>query len=469
MKLFKYILYPALGITLLAGCSKQLDLVPTDTLSDVNAFSTVADAQLASNAVYGGYGTYLNVMYSSALVTDEAKLGNDNAGQGALTYRYQYSADATTGGDVVGAYTGYYGMIDQANRVLAALPNVKAATPSDESRRTILKGQMLAMRALAHFDLLQLYAGNYSPSGLGVPIMLTSDILAKPKRNTMQEVITQVETDLTDAAALLPASTVANFTDTVMNPITIAAYRAKIALYKGDYANAITYATNVINSGIKPLVSGTDFAGIWTDANTNEILFRIRYSTSAAVGSAWTTTGNLVYISPSDKLVATYTNADVRKAAYIGTYATTPPKNYVNKFFNSSKGGRVVDIKAIRTAEMYLIRAEAYAKLATPNIVLGTADLNALRAKRITGYTNATFATAADLLTAVIDERFKELAFEGSRLFDLRRNNLPVSRNASDVGSTAWQTLAAGNARFVFPIPQYELLANPNNTQNPGY
>lgn len=104
----------------------------------------------------------------------------------------------------------------------------------------------------------------------------------------------------------------------------------------------------------------------------------------------------------------------------------------------------------------------------TPDLAAGAADLNALRAQRISGYVDETFATATDLINAVLDERFKELAFEGFRLFDLKRNNLPVQRLASDA-SSAWQTLAAGNYRFVLPIPNSELLANPNVLQNDGY
>jgi hypothetical protein len=96
--------------------------------------------------------------------------------------------------------------------------------------------------------------------------------------------------------------------------------------------------------------------------------------------------------------------------------------------------------------------------------------LNTLRAQRITGYTPVpNFSTAADLLTAVIEERFKELCFEGSRLWDLKRNNLPVARASTDVTSSAWQNLPAGDKYFVMPIPLLELQANPNAVQNPGY
>jgi hypothetical protein len=456
----------AIAAIIFSSCSKQLNLLPTDQFTDVNAFRTINDAQLATNEAYGRYGAYLNIIYANALLSDEAKLGVDNSGQGALTFRYQFSADGTTGGDVTSAYGGFYYLIDQVNRTLAKLPSV-IATPAEEPRRNILKGQLLALRGISHFSLLQAYCKAYDPNDpMGIAIMLVSDPTARPARNTVAESIAQIEKDLSDAYALLPAVTPSTFTDTVMNQVNINAYRARVALFKGDYANAISYATSVINSNVKPLVTGTAFSGIWTDANSNETLFRIRYANSTAVGSLWTTTGGLVYISPSDKLVNSYLSSDIRKAAYIGTGSG---KTYLNKYYTSSRGGRAVDMKPCRISEMYLIRAEAYARQATPNLVLGAADLNTLRAQRITGYTNQTFTAASDLVNAVLDERFKELCFEGFRFFDLKRNNLPVQRAASDVTSTTWQTLPAGDYRFTWPIPQYELLANPNMKQNPGY
>ena len=115
---------------------------------------------------------------------------------------------------------------------------------------------------------------------------------------------------------------------------------------------------------------------------------------------------------------------------------------------------------------MYLIRAEAYAK--TGNVTSGAAELNLLRSKRLTPYTNEVFASADALFTAIMDERFKELAFEGFRFFDLKRTNLPLQRGATDA-SPEWQTLAPSSFRWVLPIPRDEITANPNTTQNPGY
>ena len=478
MKISKYIAYAAFGFVALSGCSKQLDLKPTDTINESNGYRTINDAQLGVNGAYSRYTALFNDLFLTSLLSDEAKLGADNAGQGALTYRYQITSES---GDIQGGYASYYTMIDQINRVLVALPGVSVNPNNvafEEERRKQLKGQLLALRGLAHFGLLNSFCKNYDPSGKGVPIMLTPDPAAKPAHNTMGEVMTRIETDMADAYALLPVTTAANFTDTVMNRLNIDAYRAKIALYKGDFTGAIGYANTVIGqlgTVSKDLATGAAYNSIWTQSTypvLPEVLFRIRNATSVTQGSFWTTGANTVYIAQSDKLTGLYAAADIRKAAFIGSLpAGSGTKPYVKKHETvMAAGNRVTDLKAIRSAEIYLIRAEAYARQAAPNLAGGTADLNTLRAKRITGYVNVpNFVTAADLLSAVLEERFKELCFEGSRFFDLKRNNLPVSRALTDVTSTAWQTLPAGDNFFTMPIPLAELQANPNAVQNPGY
>lgn len=455
----------AAGAFLISSCEKELDLKPTDTIQENNAFISLEDVQRGVNAAHGRYSVYAGDMYANALTSDEAALGVDNAGQGALTYRFQYSADGTTGGDLTPMFGGYYALIDQCNRVLPKI-NTVTLDGAPESRRGILRGQLLALRAIAHFGLLQAYSPRYNASEpLGQAIMIESDVLAKKPRNTMGDVMAQIESDLREASGLLQA---APFSDTVMNKVNIAGYHARIALYKGEYQRAIDSATVVINSGVKTLAtSASAFSGIWTDLNQNELLFRRRYASAGdgAIGSAYTTAGNFIYISPSSKLIQAYTSTDVRRNVFIGG---SSGQYYLNKFYNSSKGGRVVDIKAMRVAEMYLIRAEAYAKLPAPNIASGAADLNTLRTARIGGYTPETFGSAATLVSAILEERFKELCFEGFRFYDLKRNNLPVQRNAADA-NPAWQTLDAASFRFVYPIPREEIIANPNMVQNPGY
>ncbi len=452
------------SMLLLAGCKKELDQQPPDAFGDANAFRDLKDIQLGVNGAYSRTAAVANDIYVNTLLADESKIGQNNAGQGALTFRLQFGADGTSGGDVTAAYAGYYALIDQVNRVLFQIDKV-LILPGEETRKNVVKGQLLALRGIAHLALLQSYADRYGSSNPGVPIMVEYCVTCKPARNTMGEVVAQIEKDFSDARSLMPAATFSSFSDTVMNSINIAAFQARTSLFKGDYNQAITYASQVIGSGIRPLASGSTYSDIWQDKSSAEILFKRLYVTSTGIGGLWTTTAASfnVYLAPSDKLVASYGVGDIRKATFIGANSDGP---YVNKFYSSDRGGRIVDAKVIRMSEMYLIRAEAYAK--TGNVSAGAADLNQLRSNRITGYANETFASGDALFTAVMDERFKELCFEGFRFFDLKRANLPLQRAATDA-SPEWQSLPANSFRWTLPIPRQETISNPNTVQNPGY
>ena len=460
-------LFIALSIVTLAGisCKKGLDLRPTDTVTEEVVFNSVSALQKGLNTVYVRYSAgRVSAINANSITSDEVKFGPDNGGTGQFGFRLQYTS-APTNGEVLAMFTQYYQAIDMANRVLAALEKISPVDATETQQRSYIKGQLLALRAMSHFELLEGYAKRYDPADpLGIPIILQRCIDCEPARNTMAEVLGQVEADLNEGKSLMPTTAAAGYNDLALNQISVTAYQARVALYKREWQRAADFATTVINSGIKPLVSGSAFSGIWTDANTNEILFRSRFENNALLGSNWTQANGSVLFSPSDKLTASYSANDVRLASYIGTVSG---KRVVRKFYQSSRGGSIVDLKGIRTAEMYLIRAEARAEL--NDLAGAAADINTLRTARITGYTNITYTDKAAAIDDILLERFKELAFEGFRFYDLKRRGLGLQRNASDVDSPLWQTLAAGNYRFVYPIPQQELLANRKMVQNPGY
>jgi starch-binding outer membrane protein, SusD/RagB family len=467
MKKIKIVFAVSAAVLLGTGCKKNLDLLPTDTFDESKAYVTVDDLQRGLNTVYGRFDGD-NTIYINATISDEVKFGPDNAGQGQFEYRLQYNADNTTSGSTTSGWFSNYSMINQANRVLDAIPTVPSVAANDDARKNIIRGQALALRAYGYLELIQRYAKRYNASDpFGVPVVLKNELLGAPARNTTGEVVTQIEKDLNDAKALLTAPTAATFDDKFINQISVVALQARVALYKGDWAAARDNATTVINSAVRPLTSGTDYANIWTDASTSEVLLRFR-RTGQSVGANFTTTGGQVYFSPSDKFVAQFpSSADVRRNVCI---ITAGGKRNINKHFTSAAGPRINDVKAIRIAEMYLIRAEALAELdGAANFTAATADLNLLRTNRITGYVNQTFADKAALISAIMIERYKELAFEGFRLFDLKRKGLDVNRNASDVDSPNWQNLLSSNFRMTFPIPPAELQGNRNMVQNPGY
>ncbi|HEY8387907.1 MAG TPA: RagB/SusD family nutrient uptake outer membrane protein, partial [Parasegetibacter sp.] len=416
----KYIPVFATLLVVLSGCKKLLDLEPIDQIPEDRAFETVADLQKGTSAVYGMYGWH-TIMFLNAVLSDEIRIGPGNAGFGQVVYRYQYRADETSGEEVSSVFFNMYGLIDQANRVLAAMDRVET-NGSGEATKNLLKAQLLAMRGIAHFEVLKLYSKNYDPSdSLGVSYMTKSDLFAKPERKSVAESVALIEKDFADADALLPNIGSSEFSDLVINKINLAGFRARLALYKRDWQAAVAHATTVINSNVKPLSSGTNFQNIWRDAGVSEILFRIRFNGSG-VGSIWTGVGGTIDFSPSNKLIAQYDQLnDIRFPAYFQIDGLTGAY-YVNKFYESSRGGRIVDAKAMRTAEMYLIRAEANAEINTSSsLTAATADLNLLRSQRISGYVNESFPTRETLLSAIINERYKELAFEGFRFNDLKR------------------------------------------------
>jgi len=136
---------------------------------------------------------------------------------------------------------------------------------------------------------------------------------------------------------------------------------------------------------------------------------------------------------------------------------------YLAKSAQLSKPDGVVNFKAFRTGEMYLIRAEASAKNGDQATALD--DLNTLRAARINGYVSETLSGTA-LMNAIEQERRKELICEGHRFFDLKRTTRTVSRD----DCTDFCTLDPAAREWTWPIPQPEVDANPNILpQNPGY
>lgn len=261
------------------------------------------------------------------------------------------------------------------------------------------------------------------------------------------------------------------------------ALQARVALYLKEWNDAITFSTEYINA--IPLASRANFPGIWTDANRSELAFKLSRTASngGRIGSLFRGTsanasniGGITW-TVSQKLWDSYDQTnDIRFSSY---YKNEPllaggSRKYtrlIKKYEGTAYGTpneNVADAKVFRTGEMYLIRAEARAE--NNDLVGAAADLNALRTARINGYTPVILASKDAAITQIMEERFKELPYEGHRFFDLKRRNLPVVRITADLPNPAAQAiLPAGNFRFLLPIPSTEIQANPLMQQNPGY
>lgn len=471
-----------------AGCKKVMDIQETDLIAGQVSLKTVQNNESALMSAYAGIAPEMSYLLNSVL-SDEVK--NAEFYNSATVHEWQYSPSDVPIRDNYTAIVYYYRVIDRVNRVLAALPGAEATATTDEALRSRVKGEALFIRAYSHFELFRYYAGNYTPDGLALPYMQMSSLQNQP-RIKMSDYFQKLSADLADAKGLVPAT----LTDkTRANRIAVSGLQARVALYMRDWANAITFSTEYINA--LPLASAATFGGIWTDANTNEVALTLKRSSSnnpylqgnvygnsgvqTRAGSIYrnpsasaSNIGTVIW-TPSDKLYNSYDQVnDVRFAAYFKNEpilaAAGRPSRIVTKYAGTAygtAGENVADAKVFRTGEMYLIRAEAKAE--TNDLPGAALDLYTLQAARITGATPVVFATKDEAITAIIAERFKELALEGHRFWDLKRRSLPVQRLASDAPNPSAITLPANHFRFVMPIPEQEMLANPTWQQNPGY
>lgn len=458
----------ALSITNI-GCKKSLDLTAPDLITDDKAFTNVASLERGIVGTYAQFNasTFDNEVYANALYTDEANLPTENTtGRGVIAYRWQTDPGNA---EVTSAWAAYYFAIDRANRILAAIDAVPAPTPQDVTNKNRIKGEALALRAFGHLQLLINFSDGYNPTALAVPYMDKSTI-SKPSRNTVADVFTKLKSDLATAITLIPAtglpSTFANRARITLPAVY--AIQARAALYEKKWDDAIAAATLAINA--VPLATIAQYPGIWTDASSTEVIWKLkRVSGETRIGDIfWDRGQSIVVYGVSEKLRNQFNTAtDIRYASLVRLRGAG--RFSLGKYI----GGdplipNLADCKIFRTAEMYLIRAEAYAE--KDQLANAAADVNALLTQRITGYVNQTFATKADAINVIINERFKELAFEGHRMNDLRRRLLPVNRLAADaINAQGAVNLLPASPVYNWPIPNTEILANENMVQNKGY
>lgn len=469
-------------LTFSTSCKKMIEIEETDFIDADKALTNVSNIEEAIIGAYAAFNTEMSIQLNGVF-SDELKSGDFYNAQ--TTHEWQFTSSDIGIRDNYTAINPLYSVINRINMALRALPNAKGTTAADEALRSKVKGEALFLRAYCHFELFRYYCGNYDVEGLAMPYMEVPS-LETFARIKMGPYFQKIETDLTEAKTLLPTSLTDIYRAT---KLAATGLQARIALYKRDWPNAITFASEYI-SGI-PLASKTDFPRIWKDSSNSELSYKIKkVNTQGRLGSFYRgiftknpAGDTLVPASipwvPSDKLWSQYNQSDdIRFSSYLideprlAAVAGKPHK-IVKKYAGAgytNANENVADVKVFRTAEMYLIRAEARAE---QDVFTGAnsaeSDINELRAARINGYTNVIFTSKADAITEIVNERFKELAFEGHRFWDLRRRGLPVQRLASDAPNADATTLPANNFRFVLPIPRTEMQANPKMVQNPGY
>lgn len=474
----KQILFIASMLLISTACQDFVDIEPEYQEEISNGLVDIEDYEgatigivsaMRAGAYYGStFGSLMEMMGEDLFETPES-LGNSRA----MTDWIYTSATGT----VSNSWLQIYQVILRANTVIVGIDDIEEDVSGRKNR---LKAQALALRAFAHFDLLRAYGQSYDRNSteLGVPIKTDIEI-SLPERATVAEVYDQVYADINEAMTLFDNMDVADtdIAKTFFSKLATQALAARVSLYAGLDAEAVSYATAVIDDSRTGLVSSNNYPLLWAQAKADgttlasEVVFEIAFTfgQDSRIGSPiYFVPNNRVAFRPSsiwldlfgatpadDARYNSYVRADSRRSG-----AIIPSKYEANDGFLS--------FKALRLSEMYLIRAEAYANQGSS--ALASTDLNTLRAARITGYTNESLSGTA-LMNAIKVERRKELFMEGHRWFDIRRFGDGITRGPDFAAPAVTQSIPAGNFRFVWPIPQDEIDANPNmaDQQNPNY
>jgi hypothetical protein len=477
MKKIKILILSSALVTLFS-CQKLLEIKETDFIGGDVALKTVLNNEQGLIGAYAAMNVEMGILLNAVFADEVVTADFYNA---ATVHEWQYGTQDVSIRDQYTAITLYYRIIDRVNRVLQALPNATAANSTQEALRSRIRGEALFLRAFCHFELYRYYSNSSVGTDLAMAYMEVPSLLPTA-RITVAPYFQKLKSDLVAAKPLLPVYSASSDIFRATN-LAASALQARVALYLKEWNDAITFSTEYIN-GI-PLASRTDFPGIWTDANRSELAFKLSRTASngGRIGSLFRGTsanasniGGITW-TVSQKLWDSYDQVnDVRFSSY---YKNEPllaggSRKYtrlIKKYEGTTYGTpneNVADAKVFRTGEMYLIRAEARAE--NNDLVGAAADLNALRTARINGYTPVILASKDAAITQIMEERFKELPYEGHRFFDLKRRNLPVVRITADLPNPAAQAiLPAGNFRFLLPIPSTEIQANPLMQQNPGY
>lgn len=444
-------------VTLFAfSCEEQLELEPEQSLSTNEA---LADLDGMQTALYGAYDGLQQVNYYGRefLVIPEVEadlvyLTIDNSNRFVGNYTYQFT---TENGDNTGMWNDAYETILRANNIINNIDDLEG----NAETKNQIKGEALAIRGLVHFDLVRQYAKPLtqgSASDLGVPIVLEAKI-DEPARNTVGEVYAQVIADLNAARSLVSNIGVDRF-----SPEAVDALLARVYLYQGDNAMAVQKAGAVIGSGNYSLAD--DFVAMFAGVGSSEEIFTLRITTVEDRGSDnWGSIYNPERygdVRVATDLIDLY-EADDQRAALI--YENTDGEFYQSKTFSQDGINGLASPKLLRLGEMHLIRIEANFKQGNTGDAL--TEINALRTAR--------GASALDAITMddIMDERARELAWEGHRTFDLFRNGMTMVRDQCNTGIEVQApcTIEPSNPLTVKPIPQREIDVNQNMVQNPGY
>lgn len=436
MKLSKIFL-PLIAATALTGCDSFLDIQPVGKVIPTTA------GEFRSLITEG----YSNVPYDRGLTsfrTDEVLLDATMDANDLSSYLDIWRWNDTSSDENTASFSWrtFYHVLFIANYTIES-EKLMTDGSGDEIRQMV--GEAYMLRALMHFNLVNLYAPAYTTctpeTTKAVSLKLDSDVESVLSRNTVAEVYKSILDDLDSAEEYLNTDTWETGYNYRFNTLSPDAMRSRVYLYMGKWEESLAASERVIAKHPQLSDINTELPNAYNSVENIVALEQTMQSQYART------------IKINRNFYSKFSSTDLRRRAYF--------KQVTTSNITLVKGGSNTYSCTFRSGEMYLNAAEAAWHLGQYDDAREyTEKIYAVR------YTDGGAAKTAaieatddtDVLDEILEERARELAFEGHRWFDLRRNGQPrMERNYR--GET--YVLEQGDARYTLRIPAEAITANP--------
>jgi hypothetical protein len=508
-----------------AACT-DVTVQPKSTVSSANIFSDTASYKAFIAKLYGGlaltgtqgpagngdiqgidegFSQYLRLLWQmEELPTDEVAIAWNDAGVQELNTQLWSSSNQF----LVSMYYRIFYQVSLANEFLRQTTDAELAargvTGTLASNVKTYRAEARFLRALSYWHAIDLFGD--------VPLVTEANAVGKtpPPQSTRAEIYNFVVSELTAARNDLPAPKAGDYgrADQGAVAMLLAKLYMNAQVYTGTahYAEALAEVQRVISSGAYQL--DPNYIRMFRADNDKspELIFTVpqdalhtqsyggtTFLTHAAAGGNMDPAklgldGAWWGIRMKPELVALFpgaaASADKRASVFFTdgqslamTNLTDFQKGIANlKYVNvTSTGGAPqgnqfsdVDYPMFRLGDAYLMYAEAVLRGGGGTRAQALTYVNQLRA-RAYGNASGNITDAQLTLPFLLDERARELLWEGHRRTDLIRFN-----TFTTAGVWAWKgNVQAGKTteafRNLYPLPASELLANPNLKQNAGY
>ena len=469
MRKLLYIL-PVILILGFAACENYVDITPTGKKT-VDSTDTYYELIALPNRAY--HPAAFALLSDNVWSKESNIIGNEFISWDGINMTFNEAANRKELSDN-NLYENCYTYILRSNIVISLVD----ASLGDKDVKELAKAEAKIMRAWDHFILINTFAKAYNPETAatdgGVAIIDKYDLEATPTKSTVAQVYDFIIKDIEEALPYLQEEPV-----NVYHPSKAFGYAlaARVYLFHRDWKKAAEESLKLNNTLI-------DYIDLGAKGGPTKVTTYAKGGNPEVLNYAYmggpTEVLAFCYGMLSPEMVQLFGQNDERLNQF---FKTSDNSIY---YFDEGSGAALWNTSityskfqpmsvGMRTAEVYLILAEAKARL--KDIPGAVQTLNQLREKRIKG-AEAVLpepATERAMVQAVIDERRKELISGFSRFWDLKRYNTEadyaktITRTfplvSTDVEKKTY-TLKPDSRLYIIPFPLAAREKNPNLTMN---